>query len=42
MTGKNIESQRMQDQAVNCVNMAEWEGRTRAGKSLLLYLKFKS
>lgn len=30
MTEKNLPRQRVQEQAVNCVSMAEWEGKTRA------------
>lgn len=42
MEGKNFQRQSMQEQAVNCVNMAKWEGKTRAEKSLSLCLEFRS
>lgn len=42
MKGKNFQRQSIQEQAINCVNMTDWEGKTRAEKSLSLCLEFRS
>lgn len=42
MKGNNFQRQSIQEQAINCVNMTDWEDKTRAEKSLSLCLEFRS